>query len=476
MTTSDHMEVLEIEKRLSHQLFYFQDSYIYPLIKQELLLPNLVEHSKQYKRSKRNLGLKLKTGFDVLKSALLLVSQRRLKHYDLLFIDSASSRRYIRDGISHSVFCDFIIRRLPEKDSLLLELPSRLSGRQSKIASPNIYYPDLDFIGIYMKMLFAKRSFDEAEQIVSELERFGVRVSKVDVNRLLRRFMHYSIWADRVLRRTQPSQLILVCSYTYLQMALIRMSRRRGIPVIELQHGQISGKHYGYIYSRLENRDLVPDYFFANGAYYKEVLEKKSVLFEAQDIFCTGNLFLEEIAQIHTEETRKLVELSAGRKIVFISSQITTRDETREMTRALADSIPDEVFIIYKPHPNEADAAEFYSEFQGYSCLFLVDSPEYNSLDLLKISDVHITVYSTVFMEAYYFRVPTFFYQVEPFSDVILEFIDGDFYRLIQNPEEMAAALLSLKKGESREIKNKIEFYKADPWESFEAAREAIES
>jgi hypothetical protein len=259
-------------------------------------------------------------------------------------------------------------------------------------------------------------------------------------------------------------------------MALVKQCKQRGIPVIELQHGQVSRQHFGYIYEHLENRDLIPDYFFAYGQYYSNLLKEHSVIYKPENIFNTGNLFLEEKSQLGAGLRKQLLDRAGDRKILLISSQTPTRNEIKEVARFLIESLPEKLFVIYKPHPIETDATGFYEDLKAIPNFYLVESPELNSLDLLRISDLHMTVYSTVFMEAYYFRVPTLFYHMEAFSANIIEFIDDTFYFLVRNRKELLNTLEPfLSKGKEKAPgEAKFSFYQSDPWGSFRTAMKAI--
>ena len=372
----------------------------------------------------------------ILRNGFRLLSQAPIQQHDYLFVDSAASRRYYKKGITYSVYCDFLMEKLVPKKSLLLELPANTSVRHSEIATQNVYHPDLDFIWIFVKSLFSRRRFKETELMISELDSFGVKVYEKELNRLLKRFRQYSLWADSFLRKANPEFVFMVSPYSYIRMALVKMCKARGIPVIELQHGQVSRQHYGYIYEHLDNRDLIPDYFFAYGQYYSDLLKEHSVIYKPENVFNTGNLFLEEKSQLNAEVSGDLLGRAGDRKILLISSQTPTRNEIKDVARFLIDTLPEELFVIYKPHPIESDASEFYDDLKANPNFYLVESPELNSLDLLRISHLHMTVYSTVFMEAYYFKVPTIFYHMEALSANILEFIDDTFYFLVRNREE----------------------------------------
>jgi hypothetical protein len=254
------------------------------------------------------------------------------------------------------------------------------------------------------------------------------------------------------------------------------MARQRGIPVIELQHGQVSLQHYAYIYMQLQNRDVIPDYFFAFGPYYGDLLKKHSVLYPPENIFHTGMLFLEQGSSTENRAYKDLVSLAGGRKILLISSQITTREEMKMVSGFLAENLAEKIFVIYKPHPIESDASGFYQKLKAFPSFYLVENSELNSLDLLRISDLHMTVYSTVFMEAYYFGVPTLFYYMEGLSANIMEFVDDQGYFLVRNMDELQTTLEPfLTQGKDKKAMNsKMGFYQPDPWGSFCAAMKAI--
>ncbi|MCP4313860.1 MAG: UDP-N-acetyl glucosamine 2-epimerase [Bacteroidetes bacterium] len=468
------MEIPELDRRLSHKSFYFRGSYIYPLIRQELLLPYLQEYRKQFAGEKNKFKDKAKKLLSVFRNVLLLTTQSRVKQYNSLFIDPSSSRRYVKDQKAYSIHSDFIIEKFPSSETLMMELPSREAVRPLGIATPNIFYPDLAFMGLFLRALFTRARYRETDKMITELEKFGIRLKARDVNRVLKRFRLYSNWAERFLKRVDPQHIFMICSYSYTQMAMIRASKKRNIPVIELQHGYVTKKHNSYMYGQLENRELLPDYFFAYGKYFSDIMKSNSVMFDPQHVFDTGNLSLEALSVENPEVDNELLKLSGGRKIVLITSQITIREVLKELTLSLIDSGKDELFFIFKSHPGEYDASEYYSELLGKAnCLLLTDT-RYTSLDLLRVSDIHLTVYSSVFMEAYYFGVPTVFYFVESFSDYILEYVDDSIYFLNRSPEELLLTLQELTRNEGGAIENKFEFYKSDPWASFCSALESI--
>jgi hypothetical protein len=468
------MEISELDQKISHKSFYFRGIYIYPLIRQELLLPYLQEFRQQFAGEQNKFKDKAQKLLGVFRNVLLLFTQARVKQYNSLFIDFSSSRRYVKDQKAYSIHCDFLIEKFPSSETLLLELPSREAIRPLGIATPNIFYPDLAFMGLFFRSLFTMSSYRETDQMRAELEKFGIHLKARDVNRVLKRFRLYNNWADRFLKRVDPRRVFMVCSYSYTQMALVRACKKRGIPVIELQHGYVTGLHYSYMYGQLENRDLLPDYFFAYGKYFSEILKTNSVMFEPQHVYDTGNLSLEALSVENPEMDNELLKLARGRKIVLITSQITVRDKLLDLTPYLINSGREDFFFIFKSHPGEFDASDYYRDLLGKeNCLLLTDT-SYTSLDLLRISDIHLTVSSTVFMEAYYFRVPTVFYFVETFSDSILEFVDDSFYFLKRSPEELLLTLQELTGDEGSETENKLEFYKSDPWGSFCSALDSI--
>jgi hypothetical protein len=470
------MQILDIEQGLSHERFYFRGSYIYPLVKQEILLPGLEEHRDQFPRERQGRGEKLKALVSLCRNSFRLLTQARPGTCDYLFVDSASSRRYYREGVAWSIYCDFLMEKLSPASSLLLELPFPRQSRPSSIATRNIYRPDLDFLRIFVRSLFARRRYREAAGMIAELSRFQVRVDQKALHRLLRRFTLYRRWAGRIIRKTAPKVMFVVSPYSYIRMALVSACKQQGVPVVELQHGQISAQHYGYIYRHLENRDLVPDYLFAYGSYFRRLLQEHSVLYGPGQIFVTGNLFLEEKARLKKGPAGELVKAAGKRQILLISSQTPTRNEMRDLCSFLVEEVPGELFILYKPHPIEHDAGEFYRDLDARESFCLVKDPELSSLDLLNIADLHMTVYSTVFMEASYFGVPTLFYHIEGLSNNILEFVDDEFYFLIHDRKEMLKTLKILRdRGRGRAgDPDRPDFYQPDPWECFSRALKAI--
>jgi len=98
--------------------------------------------------------------------------------------------------------------------------------------------------------------------------KFGV---KIDVAEIIKKSLikrNTEMWIyDRLLKKVQPSIVILVCSYG--REALIETCQKLNLPVIELQHGAIHPGHPGYDFPLRYKKRYFPHYILVWGDFWR---------------------------------------------------------------------------------------------------------------------------------------------------------------------------------------------------------------
>ena len=183
-------------------------------------------------------------------------------------------------------------------------------------------------------------------------------------------------------------QCVLSCGYGRLPMAKAQACRELGIPCVEEQHGVIT--RYLVAYRRAGsagNYDCVPGFFSAYDEFSAGLVKD-------------GGLFAPENVSVKGHPRVKRQVLFTGQWIVV--------DETRVFLSMVADLLPSDVVLLFKPHPFDVSD---YSDLMEKGVVVL-ERDEADVGVFLRSVDVHATVYSSCGLDALYWGVPVVFVDV----------------------------------------------------------------
>lgn len=205
------------------------------------------------------------------------------------------------------------------------------------------------------------------ESMVSSLNKtFGIEVDNVTViGRIAYSAMAYKIYykkARKVLKKTEPKAVILICAYGIRNYAMCRATKDLGIPTIELQHGVIGPWHIDYNYEDREDSFFYyPDYLFTFGEYWNDTCKTP----EGCKKIAIGYAYQEAFIQ-----SRKATA-SEDNTVVFYSNGT---NEMAEFCKAFNDLAKHEYRVIFKYHPTECGVKEYMQlKNQGIE---IIDRPE----------------------------------------------------------------------------------------------------
>lgn len=363
-----------------------------------------------------------------------------LKKSDLLYFDQQSCR-YI-DGKQVDPYFDFW--RFQKKFSVQRCYYSeadknRVCDRNVGIgvAVAELVHGMLYCLSQYIPKMFADV---EEDRFISDLcdeihDRFDVVLSKKQMIQTIRdvviRHRIYGRYYHWLIKNVNPKAIIVVCHFDSKLFPLYEVSRKCGVPVIELEHGLVSN-HDAYNYKDLTSEGkLLPNFFFMYGDFWKQYIQ----LPVCMQPVAVGNPFLES-------QRLKYQNITPDEKtIVFYSDEIGI-EEAQLVIEFYKRNADNGYHVCFKPHPREyPHMRELYSIFDEYPEIQIIPQ-DMNLYELLAGAKHHVAAVSTVLFEAAIFDVkryvlyrPEWIQYIQPLLDIGLAKL---FYNLDQLQELLA--------------------------------------
>lgn len=428
--------------------FYLNNIWIYPLLKM-LIFQALFQKTSSLetkKKSKLSLLLELKKTFYWQK-----IKSKEIKTTDYLYVIDGITRRLNENNQYGNIYVSPIINHLNHYKHLVFEFPDEDFGHYSPIPEKYVFYPDLSIKWILFKTKFFKKEWFP-ESLLKEVNLFfETNLSSQYVNSRIDKFFTLKNYFIHLIANKQPKLIFLVNAYDYKKMAMIAAAKELNIKTVELQHGIIYDSHLAYFYHKVLGRDLLPDYLFTYGNYFKKLIVSKSKAFVPENVISVGFPYMEQISKNKPVLPEKISDLSRSKKIILITSQWVIRDQLKNFTKAICKILPKDYHIIYKTHPGERDIEETYHDLM-LNNVTLVTEKSISSLELMKIADIHTTVFSTSLFESFMFGLPNILIEIPEYSKNITGYIDNKSVFLVNSPKDYIERL--------RNITKKYEYHK----------------
>ena len=427
----------QIEENLDLEDLRARGKWIYPIIKQHIISPFIRKEYRLKTSEESPQNHKFRFG-SFYESAKWWLKNPRLGKYDILIVESSVTRRKRDDGLYCTIYSDFLPEIFTGDSCIMIENPAAtFPYHRLPALTKNIYYSDMHIIKALALSKFRKISLEGGHATLRKIfEEIGIQVPVSVVDGYITRFFRFRRFYLELLQKTDPELVFLVSSYSYNKMALVDACQELRIPSIELQHGYIFQNHIGYIYKQVHSRDLFPDYLLSFGDHFSRIIRSESRMFLSDRIISTGFRHLENIRNNPVGIKQNIIPSSENKKIILVSSQWTVNSFLRRFVLDVADILPEQFTIIYKTHPAEINNTEFYKDFSHKPNICLIDDPTVDILELLKIADVHSTVYSTSHFEASFFGVPNIFIHIDRFALHIDEHLKSRSNFLVNTPEQ----------------------------------------
>lgn len=235
-----------------------------------------------------------------------------------------------------------------------------------------------------------------------------------------------------------PPRAVFVLDAYGMWVPLQREVRRRGIPLIELQHGMIHDSHPGYVLpddAAVEAPDSpVPDHIVVFGEHFGRTLES------AAPHWCGrwsvgGHPGLAPRAA----EAAGVPDTDRDTVVLFGQYDDPVRRRMRELATALARRVRGGTRVVIKPHPREPESAAFYRP--AVEAGAELAGPGEDPYRLLGRCRVAVSEFSTVAVEALAFPCASVVLRSPHWSEVFHDLVEQRVLIAADGASDILAAL-----------------------------------
>ena len=355
--------------------------------------------------------------------------------HDFLFFGH-ERRKLEEDSYWWDIYCD-PIHEQGELDYVHMETPYLLSHR-SPARTENLRYLEIIQYGGTLQRKLGLRSPLLPNDVVSRLREAEAEIRRrfdVDFNLVaeVREVLHIRDTTlplyERLLERVDPEVVVLVVSYG--KETFVEACKRKGIPVVELQHGVISDHHFGYSYPDGATKTTFPDYFLTFGEFWNE---NGRFPIPTNRVIPVGYPYLEE-------RLDKYDDIEPAKQLLFISQGTIGRELSQFALKVHEDDRIDHE-VVYKLHPGEYDRWEEEYPWLAGSDVRVIDESEPPLYRLFAESSAQIGVGSTAVYEGLCFDLETFVFKTDG-ADVLQLLIKEGAASTVGTVGELVACLQS---------------------------------
>jgi len=228
------------------------------------------------------------------------------------------------------------------------------------------------------------------------------------INYLSNRFM-------KILSGYNPKLVFLAVFYCPNSMAIILACHRLGIRVVEYQHG--APNEYHPMTTHWDNIphegfELIPDIFWVWGHSSKKIIDKWSEKSIKHKAIVGGNLWMTFVRQ-------RPASVDKNRRALFYDKNKTNILVTMQGDQFFPDFIFESIeqnsgqlIWHFRNHPTLHISGKLEDKISSYANTEIDYSSQAPLYDLLEVTDLHITSFSTVAFEAQCFDIETIFTHV----------------------------------------------------------------
>ena len=354
-------------------------------------------------------------------------------------IGYASNRSERRQGRAVDIFFDPLLSTLG--DFFKIE---HLDNRAFLSAADDAWTP-ADASSTLLNMLAAvaaqgpvpRRTRQVAAELSSALRsEVGFDIFPVaEVERRILRFARASRIYEAVFDRLNPRFLLLVAAYG--EHAAVAAAKRRGITVVEFQHGLIDDAAYSWTEyaTPFRSRMPVPDRIFVYGEHWREQLRRRG--FWKEEPRVVGSLRIDHhrsLASEHAEGCTLVITtqgLEQERLARFVGETLTLAEDWQDLR------------VVLKLHHAESDISVYQNVLGRDQRVQLVpNSAEPSTFDLLRRASFHLSISSTCHYEAVGLGTPTVVLEL-PGSEMVSDLVERGFAYSAKSPHDVLHILRS---------------------------------
>jgi hypothetical protein len=355
---------------------------------------------------------------------------KSLKKYTKTQIADFTNKRYLisddgrvaldADGTPHSYYFTTLMKSLNTEHCLHI-----IDKKRNEKAACNLNYELL-----VNTFLYAPANVEDRKLII-DIKNTYERISKSKIfnEKELENiafafqnfFNKYKIWC-RLLDKINPQTMFCIVHYHNEGKTLA--FKRRGIKVIELQHGLIATKDVFYVFPEktksIIQKALFADEIWVYGNYWKQVLEQGV---EYVNKIKIAGYYLYDNFKGYEAAEKEIDEFAGGKKLIIVTTQTSLHKDFIEYILWLINDITNRNLpykILVKTHPLEKQ--EHYAILNQTEGIKLVNYP----LPILfKKVQLQVTIYSTTLFDGARASVPGFALYNERFKDYINEIVQS---------------------------------------------------
>lgn len=284
---------------------------------------------------------------------------------------------------------------------------------------------------------------------------------KADINVLGMRFYSQFKVMSLLLKIYRPKKVFMVVPY--MKMGYVYACRKNKVEVIEMQHGVINRSHFGYCNFKQIDECLYPNQLLSYGHSVKQVFGLGNITFERSKVHEIGHYYLWLIAHKKKELKAKYRKQYPYKTIVSASLQDDSiGHKLVPFLHEVAQKFPSILFVF---SPRKTTIKEYKKMGLAENIMFFT---ELNVYEVIAISDVHITAFSTCALEAPVLGVANILYNVENkavefFSEML---IDDKVNRYVNSVDEFKEAMDILLNTTENQIKKSVEHVIAENFDA----------
>ena len=249
---------------------------------------------------------------------------------------------------------------------------------------------------------------------------------------------------NKYLNQLRPKVILVICYYTFSIMVLTELAKKRGIKVIELQHGIMGAQHLAYNFYRKLDLPQFPDYVFLFGDIWRA--ETRFPLDE-NNLLITGFPYFERHYNHLFQNNNTLI------KTFLFISQGTIGKELSKMAVELNKRLDLNKFrFIYKLHPGEFSNWKEEYPWLYNSNIEVIDHNRKSLYYYFQQADYQVGVYSTGIIEGLGFNLQTFIYKL--YGHDRMKFLYNSGYAQLVNSASDVVSNLTKKDIDYEAIRN----------------------
>lgn len=384
----------------------------------------------------RNFVLEMfKNFFEALRDCIDFI---RMTQCDILYFDECVYRRINNELVDtyfdyfnfeecykvERCFHNYYSRSLGKKKGVGVAIPNLKSRIENVLGNCQIFNNCDKKEEIFIDAVIDKINKLFRTAIDSEIIKRSIRMKAISQK-------YFEKYYYKLLKRCRPKVIFVVCYFDFRLLPLYGVAKSLGIPVIEIQHGQIA-YHPAYCYEDLSDvgKEL-PSNFFIYGGFWKQVISLPNNV----KVNTVGNPFLES-------RVKRYQNLKQDDKKIVVYSCYGIPNIIDQLTMDIRNYFGKKGYkILFKIHPVEQDSWEKNYPMVASTEDIHIIPINTDLYEVLQSSRHHISSSSTVLYEAIIFDNKRYVYDLGGLSDFVQPLVDMNMALKFKTMQELEVAL-----------------------------------